>query len=104
MIKLCKEIVIFLFFAKILENFGVSEKYGKFVKLILSLIVVLKLITPVFSLFGNKFHIDEMAKEMEKYFMIEEENYESLEAERADIEKVNIPDVHLKVEEIQWEK
>ena len=40
MLALCKEIVIFLLVAKLLENLGVGEKYGKFVRLMISIIVV----------------------------------------------------------------
>ena len=97
MIKLCKEIVIFLFFAKILENFGVSEKYGKFVKLIISLIVVLKLITPVFALFNGDFNFPEIALDIENELVFETEEIKKVEA----VEK---SEIEIKVEDAAWKK
>ena len=70
MLKLCKEIVVFLFFAKMLESFGVSERYGKYVKLLISLIVVLKLITPVFSLVNGEFDFPNVALELEEKWKV----------------------------------
>ena len=73
MLALCKEIVIFLLVAKLLENLGVGEKYGKFVRLMISLIVVLKLIAPIFSLADGQFDFEKMTGEIEKRLMIDTE-------------------------------
>lgn len=97
MVTLCKEIVIFLFFAKILGNLGVSEKYGKFVKLLISLIVVLKLITPVFALFDGEFDFSKMALEIENELNFETEKIE-------EIKTVEMSEIQIKVEDTTWEK
>lgn len=103
MIKLCKEIVIFLFISKLLENFGVNEKYGKFVKLLISLIVVLKLITPVFSLFNSEFDFSKLALEMEEQLTIENET-ELVEEEVNEIQTVQVHEIQIKVEDVEWKK
>ncbi len=103
MLKLCKEIVVFLFIAKLLENFGVSERYGKFVKLLISLIVVLKLITPVFSFFDSEFDFSKLALEMEKRLVVESETAVFRE-EVKEIETVQMSEIQIKVEDIEWKK
>ncbi len=103
MIKLCKEIVIFLFISKLLENFGVNEKYGKFVKLLISLIVVLKLITPVFSVFNSEFDFSKLALEMEKQLTIENETGLVEEAVN-EIQTVQVPEIQIKVEDVEWKR
>lgn len=102
MVQLCKEIVIFLLLAKLLEVFGVGEKYGKFVKLLISLMVVLKLITPVFSAFNGEFGFDkfDFAEEMVNWG-------EDSENEETDIKEVGLVEIfvqQIEVEDIKWEK
>jgi len=103
MLSVCKEIVVFLLVAKLLENFGTLERYGKFVRLIVSLIVVLKLITPIFSLIGGEFDLTQISSEMEKRFILDEE--ETFPAkEIVAVEKIEIAEGRIVVEEISWEK
>lgn len=103
MLALCKEIVIFLIVAKIFESLQSGEKYGKYVKLIIALIVVLKLITPVFSLFNTDFDFVDMVTEIEKRLIFKESD-DRLENETEQVENIEIPGIDVKVEEIQWEK
>ena len=77
MLALCKEIVIFLLVAKLLENLGVGEKYGKFVRLMISFIVVLKLITPIFSFADGQFDFEKMTGEIERRLMIDTEEQQT---------------------------
>lgn len=103
MLALCKEVVIFLLVAKLLENLGVGEKYGKFVRLMISLVVVLKLITPIFSLTDVQFDFEQITGEIEKRLMVEtEENMPTQKIET--VEGVQIPESKIEVEEIVWEK
>lgn len=104
MLTLCKEIVVFLILAKMLESFQVGEKYGRFIKLIISLIVVLKLITPVFSLFNSEFDFAKLASEIEKRLIVESESAEVIQEDIETVEKIEISEKKVKVEEIQWEK
>lgn len=103
MLALCKEIVIFLIVAKMFESLQSGEKYGKYVKLIIALIVVLKLITPVFSLFRTDFDFTDMVTEIEKRLFFEESGI-GLESDMEQVENIEIPGIDVKVEEIQWEK
>ena len=104
MLTLCKEIVVFLILAKMLESFQTGKKYGKFIKLIISLIVVLKLITPVFSLFDSEFDFTRLASEIEKRLTVESEVTEAVQEDIEAVAKVEISERKIKVEEIQWEK
>lgn len=103
MLAICKEIVVFLIVAKMVESFQNGNKYGKFVKLIISLIVVLKIITPIFSLFGGDFDLEKMASEIEQRFVMESEKIEVSE-EVKPVENIEIAGLTVNVEEIQWEK
>lgn len=103
MLAICKEIVVFLIVAKMLESFQNGGKYGKFVKLIISLIVVLKIITPIFSLLGGDFYLEKMASEIEQRFVIESEKIE-VSQEVKPIENIEITGTTVNVEDIQWEK
>ena len=103
MLALCKEIVIFLIVAKMFESLQSGEKYGKYVKLIIALIVVLKLITPVFALFHTDFDFTDMVTEIEKRLFFEESGI-GLESDMEQVENIEIPGIDVKVEEIQWEK
>lgn len=103
MLALCKEIVIFLIVAKIFESLQSGEKYGKYVKLIIALIVVLKLITPVFSLVHTDFDFTDTVTEIEKR-LIYGENDDGLESGMDKVENIEISGIDVKVEEIQWEK
>lgn len=103
MLTICKEIVVFLIVAKMLESFQSGNKYGKFVKLIISLIVVLKIITPIFSLFNENFDLEKMASEIEQRFVIESEKGKI--SENIDsIESIEIEETMINVEEIRWER
>ena len=103
MLELCKGIVAFLLVAKLLENIGVGEKYGKFVRLMISLIVVLKLITPIFALLDGEFDFEKMTGEIEKRLMLE--NDEQMPTQMIDVvEGIQISDREIEVEEIEWEK
>lgn len=104
MLNLCKEIVVFLILAKMLESFQAGEKYGKFLKLIISLIVVLKLITPVFSLFNSEFDFENVVSEMEKRLLVENESIEGIQEDIELVKKIEISEMKVNVEEIQWEK
>lgn len=105
MLTLCKEIVVFLILAKMLESFQVGNKYGKFVKLIISLIVVLKLITPIFSIFDNDFDLTKMATEIEERLFMEEEVLQDEMPEYTKVvENIEIQETKVNVEEIKWEK
>ena len=104
MLTLCKEIVVFLIVAKMLESFQIGKKYGKFVKLIISLIVVLKLITPIFSIFNADFDMGKMAMEMEEKLVFNEESLLETANEESVIEPVEIQQTKIEVEEIRWEK
>ena len=101
MLSICKEIVVFLLVAKLLENFGTLEKYGKFVRLIVSFIVVLKLITPIFSFVGDGFDFKQVTSEIEKRFVVEIEEKEQSK-EILEIDKIAIPAGEIIVEEIRW--
>ena len=103
MLSICKEIVVFLLVAKLLENFGTLDKYGKFVRLIVSFIVVLKLITPIFSFIGGGFDLQQISSEIEKRFSVETEELESRK-EISEINEIDIPVENIIVEEIRWEK
>lgn len=103
MLSICKEIVVFLLVAKLLENFGTLEKYGKFVRLIVSFIVVLKLITPIFSFIGGDFDLQKISSEIETRFVVGIEELESSK-EISEINKIEIPVENIIVEEIRWEK
>lgn len=103
MLKLCKEIVVFLFFAKMLESFGVSERYGKYVKLLISLIVVLKLITPVFSLVNGEFDFHNVALELEEKLFFDKEA-EGVKEEVDKVETVQMSGIQIKVEDIEWKE
>lgn len=103
MLTICKEIVVFLIVAKMLESFQNGSKYGKFVKLIISLIVVLKIITPIFSFVDGDFDLEKLASEIEHRFVTESEKIEVSE-EVEPIEIVEITGTDVNVEEIKWEK
>lgn len=103
MLKICKEIVVFLILAKVLESFQTGNKYGKFVKLTISLIVVLKLITPIFSLFDREFDWEKMMSEIEQRLVFEETIEEPVE-DTMGVEMVQIEETRVYVEEIKWEK
>lgn len=103
MLALCKEIVIFLLVAKLLENLGVGEKYGKFVRLMISMIVVLKLITPIFSLVDEQFDFEKEFGEIEKRLIMETEERMPTQMIEA-VEGIQIPESKIEVEEIMWEK
>ncbi len=66
MLALCKEIVVFLVIAKVLESFQIGKKYGKFVRLIISLIVLLKMIVPVITFFNGDFELSSQMSNIEK--------------------------------------
>lgn len=102
MLALCKEIVIFLIIAKMLEGFQAGNKYAKFVKLIISLIVVLKLITPIFSLFDSQFDLTKIATEIEQELVFEEGQEKVAEYTEL-VETIEIPETKVEVEEIKWE-
>ena len=102
MLSLCKEIVIFLLIAKLLENFGTLEKYGKFVRLIISFIVILKLITPIFTWIGEDFDLSQITKEMEERLVVDLENMP--DSEMSEVDEIKIDDGKIVVEEIRWEK
>lgn len=104
MVTLCKEIVIFLILAKLLESFRVGDKYGKFIKIIIALIVVLKLITPIFSLIDVGFDFEGIVSEIENRIYMRGETYDVLQEEIKPIENIEISGVKIKVEEVQWEK
>ena len=103
MLTICKEIVVFLILAKMLEGFQNGSKYGKFVKLIISLIVVLKLITPIFSFFDGDFDLGKITAGIEQRFAIENEIF-YLSEEVGVVENIEIAETAVKVEEIRWEK
>jgi hypothetical protein len=103
MLSICKEIVVFLLVAKLLENFGTLEKYGKFVRLIVSFIVVLKLITPIFSILGADLNLQQISSEIEKRFLIDIEDTVP-DIETREVDKIEIPVSEIVVEEIRWEK
>lgn len=103
MLSICKEIVVFLLVAKLLENFGTLEKYGKFVRLIVSFIVVLKLITPIFSILDADLNLQQISSEIEKRFLIDIEETVPEKVTR-EVDKIEIPVSEIVVEEIRWEK
>ena len=103
MLALCKKIVIFLLVAKLLENLGVGEKYGKFVRLMISLIVVLKLIAPIFSLADGQFDFEKMTGEIERRLMIDTEEKMPTQIIET-VEGVKISESSIEVEKIKWEK
>ena len=103
MLTICKEIVVFLILAKMLEGFQNGSKYGKFVKLIVSLIVVLKLITPIFSFFNGEFDLEKITAEIEQRFLSESMKME-LEEDVENVENIEIAETTVIVEEIIWEK
>lgn len=100
MLSLCKEIVVFLILAKVLESFQAGNKYAKFVKFIISLIVLLKIITPIISFFESDFNLTDRINEIENRFFIEEANLEEVEAVRT----IEMEEISVEVEEIEWEK
>ncbi len=103
MLDLCKQIVIFLLFAKMLEGFWTENKYGKFIKLIISLVVVLKIITPVFSLFDSSFDLGNLATKIESELM-KIEGDEERRKDVAPVEKIEVAGIEVKVETVGWEK
>lgn len=103
MLTVCKEIVVFLVLAKMLESFQNGSKYGRFVKLIISLIVVLKIITPVFSLFDKEFDLEKISAQIEQRFVVESETIEMSETV-LEVESIEITKPAINVEEIKWEK
>ncbi len=103
MLDLCKEIVVFLLFAKMLEGFQTENKYGKFIKLLISLVVVLKLITPIFSLFDGDFDFSKMVTQIEHKLMQSEENEDARE-DVAPVEKIEVAGIEVKVDAVRWEK
>lgn len=100
MLLLCKELVIFLIVAKMLEGLQSGKKYGKFIKLIISLIVVLKLISPIISVFDKDFNFKDVMENIENRLEITGEEV----VNRTDVEMIEISDVDICVEEIWWEK
>ena len=86
-----------------LENLGIGEKYGKFVRLMISLIVVLKLITPIFSVVDGQFNFEEMTGELEKRLTLETEEKMPMQMIEV-VEGVQISESEIEVEEIKWEK
>ena len=99
MFDLCKEIIVFLVFAKVLEGFFAENKYGKFIKLIVSLIVVLKLMNPIFSFFDAEFDLAAKLNGIE--YELWPEHKENVTEKVGDVE---ITKVEVKVEDIWWEK
>lgn len=105
MVTLCKEIVLFLILTKVLESFQAGNKYGKFIKFIISLVVLLKIITPIVSFFRSDFDLVDSINQIESYLIIEEENLETqVPTFQEAIENVDIKEVDIKVEEVKWEK
>ncbi len=103
MLVLCKEIVVFLLLAKILEGFEAGKKYGKFVRLIISLIVVLQILNPVVTFLNKDFEMIDIAREIEKRFEISEWSND-FEAKEAVTENVKaIETIEISGEVIQWE-
>ncbi|MBQ8039461.1 MAG: stage III sporulation protein AF [Lachnospiraceae bacterium] len=102
MVNLCKEIVAFLLVAKILESFQTENKYGKIIKLLIALVVVLKLITPLFTLFDSDFDFNKAVTQMEKRFVRMDGDIVTGE-EIVPIEKIEIDGIEIKVGEIGWE-
>ena len=103
MLSICKEMVVFLILAKMLEGFQNSSKYSKFVKLVISLIVVLKFVTPIATFFQSDFDLEKITAEIEKRFVIESESVETPE-EIELVETVEILKTDVSLEEIWWEK
>lgn len=103
MLDLCKQIVIFLLFAKMLEGFWTENKYGKFIKLIISFVVVLKLITPVFSLIDSDFDFGKIAAKIENELM-KIEGDEEIREDIVPVEKIEVAGIEVKVETVGWEK
>lgn len=103
MLNLCKEIVVFLVIAKMLESLQSGNKYGRFVKLIISLIVVLKLIGPVFSLVNSDFDLKKSIMQIEERFNDDDGIFMSDE-EIETVEEVEISEIDVEVEEIRWKK
>ena len=101
MLDICKEIVLFLILAKISESFISDNKFGRFVKLIVSLIVVLKLISPVFSLFNSGFEYENIAANIEQ--KLELPSVESGKETMEEIKIEEISEMKIEVEEIGWE-
>lgn len=104
MVQLCKEIVIFLVLAKIMEGFCQGNKYGKFMKLMISLVVLLKLITPIISLFDESIELTKTIERIENRIFIEEILEENPPVFHEQIEKISVEDVEILVEDISWEK
>lgn len=103
MVKLCKEIVIFLVLAKVLEGFCGGNKYGKFIKVMISLVVLLKLMTPLISLFGKNPDISQSLERIEEIFYMEDlDKNTSVLTENVD--DVKIEEIDIEVENIAWEK
>ena len=65
---------------------------------------MLKLITPVFSLFNSEFDFAKLASEIEKRLIVESESAEVIQEDIETVEKIEISEMKVKVEEIQWEK
>lgn len=98
---ICREIVLFLIVAKILESFISDNKFGKFVKLIVSLIIVLKLIAPVFSLFNSGFEYENIVAKIEQ--RLEVPNIQLGRETAEEIKIAEIEEMKIEVEEIGWE-
>lgn len=130
MLDICKEVVIFLFLAKLLEGFQNGGKYGRFVKLVISMIVVLKIITPVFTFFNSDFSWENFSHMPETFFDAEiisgtegilgtekiSDTKDSLDAKAEGegtisinrhvepVKDINILEIEVKSEEEQWER
>ena len=102
MLDICKEIIIFLMVAKLLESLQSGNKFGKYLKFIISLIVVLKLVSPILSVFESEFDFQKIFLQIEEKMELSSEVLYEEEFNVEDI--VEIPGVGVKVEEIQWEK
>lgn len=102
MLELCKGIVIFLVLAKILESFQAGNKYGKFVKFIISLIVLLKILTPIIAFFENDFDFINRISQIENNFLLEDMPKEETIIEQ--VETIEMPEIVVEVEEVKWEK
>lgn len=102
MLALCKGIVIFLILAKILESFQAGNKYGKFVKFIISLIVLLKILTPVISFLESDFDFTDKVNEMESKFILEKQVPKETIIEQ--VETIEMPEIVVEVEEVNWKK
>ncbi len=102
MLGLCKGIVIFLILAKVLEGFQAGNKYGRFVKFIISLIVLLQILTPIISFFESDFNFVDKVNEIGSSFVLEEQVPEETIIEQ--VETIEMPEIVVEVEEVEWEK